>query len=58
MSHKMLRPFIVKVSVLGHFPLLLLYISPITLPGRACSVVHNILLSSFSIIHPIYVIYR
>ena len=23
MSHKMLRPFIVKVSVLGYFPLLL-----------------------------------
>ena len=25
MSHKMLRPFIVKVSVLGYFPLVKLY---------------------------------
>ena len=26
MSHKMLRPFIVKVSVLGYFPLFVCYI--------------------------------
>ena len=25
MSHKMLRPFIVKVSVLGYFPLAIFY---------------------------------
>ena len=25
MSHKKIRPFIIKVSVLGYFPLLLLY---------------------------------
>ena len=25
MSHKMLRPFIVKMSVLGYFPLIILY---------------------------------
>ena len=25
MSHKKLRPFIVKVSVLGYFPLLIIY---------------------------------
>ena len=30
MSHKMLRPFIVKVSVLGYFPLYIYSIAKVT----------------------------
>ena len=46
MSHKMLRPFIVKVSVLGYFPLYFVY--------NVSTFCITELLSKFNVMLPLY----
>ena len=46
MSHKMLRPFIVKVSVLGYFtiPLIYIYIYIYIYNDGTCKCTHNLMI--------------